>query len=56
MITVVWILLKPQLGKEWLEMLTIGAALFTGASGLLYVWEGARQLGAHPNSLPTKKT
>ena len=32
----------------------IGAAVFTGVSGLLYVWDGVKQLGSHPASSPTK--
>ncbi len=50
MAVVLWIMLKwPQ---AWLRSLTLGAALFTGVSGLLYVWDGSRQLSAHPSSSP----
>nr|ALS91768.1 pgsA: CDP-diacylglycerol--glycerol-3-phosphate [uncultured bacterium] len=51
MTTVLWVLLRWP--RDWLGVWTLGAALFTGASGLLYVWEGVRQLGSHPSSLPT---
>jgi cardiolipin synthase (CMP-forming) len=32
--------------------LSYGAAVCTGFSGLLYVWDGSRQLSAHPASSP----
>jgi CDP-diacylglycerol--glycerol-3-phosphate 3-phosphatidyltransferase len=51
MIVLLWVLLKWQ-GK-WLLFWTLSAALCTGASGLLYLWDGMRQLGAHPTSSPT---
>jgi CDP-diacylglycerol--glycerol-3-phosphate 3-phosphatidyltransferase len=51
MIVVLWILLKWD-GK-WLTAWTLSAALCTGISGLLYVWDGTRQLSAHPTSSPT---
>jgi CDP-diacylglycerol--glycerol-3-phosphate 3-phosphatidyltransferase len=56
MLAVVWILLRwnlsfqGQLLKAWI----LGAGIFTGVSGLLYVWDGMKQLGAHPSSSPTK--
>ncbi len=53
MTTVLWALLKWD--ALWLEVWTFGAAVFTGVSGFFYVWDGARQLGAHPASLPTEK-
>jgi hypothetical protein len=34
-------------------MINLGTALSTGASGLLYIWDGMRQLGSHPSSSPT---
>jgi cardiolipin synthase (CMP-forming) len=56
MAVVLWILLKwTEHHAEWLKIITLGAGLFTAASGLCYVWEGMRQLGAHPSSLPTRK-
>ena len=53
MIVVVWILLKWP--DRWVPVWTIGAAVCTGVSGLLYVWDGTRQLSAHPSSSPKSK-
>ena len=53
MVVVLWILLKWS-GK-WLPTWTLGAAICTGISGLFYVWDGSRQLSAHPSSSPTAK-
>jgi cardiolipin synthase (CMP-forming) len=50
MVVVLWILLKWN-GK-WLAWWTLSAAVCTGISGLLYVWDGTRQLSAHPSSSP----
>jgi hypothetical protein len=33
----------------------LGAAVLTGLSGLLYVWDGVKQLGSHPNSSATER-
>ena len=54
---VIWILLKWDFGRGvlWLKYLTLGAAIFTGVSGLLYVLDGIKQLGSHPTSSATKK-
>ena len=56
MIVVLWILLdwERNLNARWLAVWTIGAAVFTGLSGLLYVWDAVKQLGAHPASSATK--
>ena len=54
MITVLWTLLKWN--DRWLEGWSAAAAICTGISGLLYVWDGTRQLSASPKSLPTPKT
>ena len=56
MAVVIWILLKwdQDLNPLWLKYLTASAAIFTGVSGLLYVWDGVKQLGSHPTSSPTK--
>jgi phosphatidylglycerophosphate synthase len=51
MIVVLWILLKW--GGAWLTAWTLSAAICTVSSGLLYLWDGTRQLSAHPTSLPT---
>ncbi len=40
-------------GGFWMRSVALGAAVFTGVSGLLYTWDGMRQLGSHPSSLPT---
>jgi cardiolipin synthase len=53
MAVVLWILLKW--GTKWLSVWVMGAALCTGISGLLYVWDGVRQLSAHPSSSPEQK-
>jgi cardiolipin synthase len=51
MAMVLWTILKWD--ANWLPYLTAAAAVCTGASGLLYVWDGTRQLSASPRSLPT---
>ena len=58
MVVVIWILLKWNEGRgaRWLEIWTAGAAAFTGVSGLLYIWDGVKQLGSHPSSSPTVKS
>ena len=55
MLCVIWVLLKwdVQLGELLFLILTIGAAICTGISGLLYVRDGVRQLSSHPTSSPT---
>ena len=56
MAVVIWILLKWDAGQGvlWLKYVTLGAAICTGVSGLLYVLDGVKQLGAHPTSSATK--
>lgn len=51
MIVVLWVLLKW--GGRWLTVWTLSAAICTGISGLLYLWDGMRQLSAHPTSSPS---
>ena len=53
MIMVLWRLLKWD--EKWSLYWTIAAGVCTGVSGLLYVWDGMRQLSASPHSLPTPK-
>jgi cardiolipin synthase len=53
MIVVLWILM--DLNERWLFALIAGAAAFTAISGVLYVWDGVRQLSAHPASSPAPK-
>jgi cardiolipin synthase len=57
MILVLWILLKwdDGQGARWANWWMIGAALCTGGSGLLYVWDGVRQLSASPSSIAKPK-
>jgi CDP-diacylglycerol--glycerol-3-phosphate 3-phosphatidyltransferase len=57
MIVISWILLDwdRDLNVRWFRIWTIGAAVCTGLSGLLYVWDGVKQLGAHPASSATVK-
>jgi cardiolipin synthase (CMP-forming) len=50
MIVVIWILLKWN--ERTLFFWSLLAAIFTGGSGLLYVWDGVRQLSVHPASNP----
>jgi len=49
---VLWMLLKWDRG--WTEPMTVfvaaGAAICTGVSGLLYVYDGVRQLSSSPSS------
>ena len=52
MMVVLWILLKWN--EAWLFYFSLSAAICTGISGLLYVWDGTRQLSAHPTSSPSK--
>ncbi|HEY9171751.1 MAG TPA: CDP-alcohol phosphatidyltransferase family protein [Verrucomicrobiae bacterium] len=53
MAVVLWVLFKWH--GRWLDGLTFAAAVCTGISGLLYVWDGVRQLSSSPSSSPTEK-
>jgi cardiolipin synthase (CMP-forming) len=55
MVTVLWLLLKWDTGDgaHWAFGLTLGAAICTGVSALLYVRDGMRQLSASPSSFPS---
>lgn len=55
MVTVLWLLLKwdKGVGGPWAFGLTLGAAICTGVSALLYVRDGMRQLSASPSSSPS---
>lgn len=55
MICILWILLKwDRVGDGlWLWCWLWGAGVCTGLSGLLYVWDGVRQLSASPSSVAT---
>jgi len=50
MVVVLWVLLKWP--AKWLFSWALAAGLCTGISGVLYVWDGTRQLSAHPTSSP----
>lgn len=56
-ICVSWVLLKwdSRLDERWFFAWTLGAAVCTGVSGLIYVWSGVRQLSSHPASSPTAR-
>jgi cardiolipin synthase len=54
MAIILWILLKWDV--KWLRAWLLAAAICTGISGLLYVWDGSRQLSAHPASSPKTET
>jgi len=51
MMVVMWILLKWH--DRYLTIWTLAAGFCTGISGLFYVWDGVRQLSAHPTSSPS---
>ena len=53
MAVVLWILLKWE--EKWLSWLTLLTAVCTGLSGLLYLWDGTRQLSSHPASSPSSQ-
>src|SRR6266496_627892 len=50
MVAVCWALLK--LPAAWLHWFSLGAALCTGGSGVIYFMDGVRQLSASPASSP----
>lgn len=52
MASVLWILLKWH--NSALVYITWGAAICTAVSGVWYVFDGMKQLGAHPSSLPSE--
>ena len=54
MAVVLWVLFKWH--GAALDWLTLTAAVCTGISGLLYVWDGVRQLAASPKSSPAART
>lgn len=54
MVIILWVLLKWN--SQWLRVWLLSAAICTGISGLLYVWDGSRQLSAHPASSPKTGT
>ncbi len=52
MICIGWILMQwdRDLRPIWFTIWAYGAGICTGISGLLYVWDGMKQLGSHPTS------
>jgi CDP-diacylglycerol--glycerol-3-phosphate 3-phosphatidyltransferase len=52
MAVVLWTLLEWN--ARTLFYLWLSAAVFTGGSGLLYVWDGVHQLSSHPTSSPSE--
>jgi len=57
MTVVIWVLLRWDhgTGASWFLGWTLGAAICTGLSGMLYLVDGVRQLSAHPVSAAIKK-
>lgn len=57
MICIMWLLLKwdAEFRPAWFVGWTAAAAVCTGVSGLLYVWDGMKQLSSHPTSSATKE-
>jgi CDP-diacylglycerol--glycerol-3-phosphate 3-phosphatidyltransferase len=58
MVCVLWILLAWDAGwgARWTGYWNLSAAICTGVSGLLYVWDGVRQLSASPSSSAAKSS
>ncbi|HEX5400380.1 MAG TPA: CDP-alcohol phosphatidyltransferase family protein [Verrucomicrobiae bacterium] len=54
MLAVIWILLQWDFQQGLLEVWILGAGVFTGVSGLFYIWDGSRQLSSHPSSSAMK--
>jgi CDP-diacylglycerol--glycerol-3-phosphate 3-phosphatidyltransferase len=56
MICILWILLKwsQSWDQRWFSAWIWSAAVCTGISGLIYIWDGMSQLGSHPASSATK--
>ena len=52
MICVGWILFRwdKDLRPLWFWIWTLSAGICTGISGLLYIWDGTKQLSSHPTS------
>jgi CDP-diacylglycerol--glycerol-3-phosphate 3-phosphatidyltransferase len=54
MLAISWILLQWDWHYGLLETWILGVGIFTGVSGLFYVWDGMKQLGTHPASSAVK--
>lgn len=55
MLVVIWILLQWDIHRDLLRIWILGAGIFTGVSGLFYIWDGMKQLSSHPSSSATKE-
>ncbi|HEX3857082.1 MAG TPA: CDP-alcohol phosphatidyltransferase family protein, partial [Verrucomicrobiae bacterium] len=55
MLAVSWILLHWDFNYGLLKIWILGAGIFTGVSGLLYVWDFMKQIGTHPSSSAKSK-
>ena len=55
MLVVGWILLRWDFNYSLLDIWILGAGCFTSVSTLFYIWDGMKQLGAHPASLPVMR-
>jgi cardiolipin synthase (CMP-forming) len=53
MAAVLWALFKWNVAAHY--WICLGAALLTGISAIIYLFEGMRQLGKHPSSAASKK-
>jgi CDP-diacylglycerol--glycerol-3-phosphate 3-phosphatidyltransferase len=53
MITVLWTLFKLDVRAQY--WISVAAAVFTGISGLIYIFAGMRLLAKHPSSSPKKE-
>ena len=58
MICLIWLMLQwdMEFNSTWYWTWTLGAAFCTGISGLLYVWDGMKQLSSHPHSSASPDT
>lgn len=54
MTVVLWVLLKWE--SSWLEYWAASAAVLTGFSGIQYLLDGVRQLGANPSSVASSRS
>ncbi len=54
MLVVGWILLRWDSHYEPLHTWILGAGIYTAVSALFYIWDGTKQLSAHPSSSPVK--
>lgn len=46
------LLVLAKLPQDIIQYLYYGAGCCTGVSGVIYIWDGIRQLGTHPSSSP----